>query len=739
MKRTPLAILLLILLCFACTASALELNIQSQPQNTLYELYAQVESQRQLNDLPNQSSYGSVSNYGDFERNPSKYKNQKICFTGTVIQVSEGYNGNVVYRIAKDGKSDQVFYVNYTRPDGISRILEDDEVIVYATFSELKTYTSTTNKSVTVPYCIADLIIRPVKKAAIKTASSSELDKAKADINAQLSKLNKPDTKGFVKISSTNYTDYARREAPHKDEKITFTGKVVQVTEGSTYTIMRIAVASNSDHIIYTTYTPDEDDIHILENDQVTVQATYSGLHTYSSTLGGEITIPSCRATEVTVNGYKAPTSFSKDSNGYCYVNATTFTDYSRRPGVHRNEKIRFTGEVLQVIEGSNSSQYRIAIGGNSDYVMYVTLPASKKNVRVLEDDQVTVFATFTELLTYESTMGVAITIPSCTAEKIEVQGYTNTATQKNTQGQYTVTAKNYDSFARNESTYLYEKITFTAKVVQVIEGDDYTQYRMAIDGNSNCMFLTQISDDDLTIRLLEDDEITATGTYYGLYSYQSTLGGKITIPSCIISTYTLKGYTAPPKATADADGYYMITAANYQEYARNANAHFLEKIRFNGKVIQVVERSNRENVYRIAVDSNSDCMFYIEYTLPKGASRILEDDTVLVSGTYYGMFSYSTTLGSKVTVPAAIAETISESYKTLKQGSSGNDVVKMKKRMQELGYFSAGASLSNQYNATTTERVKLFQKANGLKQTGIADATTLMLLYSDNAKRNPY
>lgn len=739
MKRTPLAILFAILLCFACSASALELNISTQSQNTLYELYAQVESQRQINDLPNQSSYSSVSNYSDFERNPAKHKNEKIRFTGTVIQVSEGYNGNVVYRIAKEGHSDQVFYVQYTRPAGISRILEDDDVVVYATFSELKTYTSTTNKSVTVPYCIADLIIHPVKKTAIENASSSELDEAKAHIETRLSELNQPDANGFVKVSSANYTDYARNETRHQNEKITFSGKVVQVAEGGVDTVMRIAVDGNSDNIIYTTYTPDEEDIHTLENDQVTVQAAYSGLYTYSSTLGGEITIPSCHASNVSVNGYKAPSSFSKDSNGYYYVNTTTFTDYSRRPGVHRNEKICFSGKVLQVVEGSGSSQYRIAIDGNSDSVMYVTLPTSKKDVRVLEDDQVTVYATFAELLTYESTMGAAITIPSCDAEKMEVQGYTNPSTQKNNQGQYTVTDKNYDSFARNESTYLYETITFEAKVVQVVEGDEYTQYRMAIDGNTNCMFLTQISDDDMTIRLLEDDEITATGTYYGLYSYKSTLGGTITIPSCVISTYTLKGYTAAAQATADADGYYMITAANYQEYARNANAHLYEKIRINGKVVQVVERSGRENVYRIAVDSDYNCMFYIEYTLPESASRILEDDTVLISGTYYGLFSYSTTLGSKVTVPAAIADKISESYKPLKQGSSGNDVVKMKKRMQELGYFAAGASLGNQYNATTTERVKLFQKANGLEQTGIADAATLMLLYSDSAKKNPY
>lgn len=73
-----------------------------------------------------------------------------------------------------------------------------------------------------------------------------------------------------------------------------------------------------------------------------------------------------------------------------------------------------------------------------------------------------------------------------------------------------------------------------------------------------------------------------------------------------------------------------------------------------------------------------------------------------------------------------------------LKEGSTGSEVLAMKKRMQELGYFTAGASLSENYNATTTERVKLFQKVNGLTQTGIADTELLLLLYSDAAKANP-
>lgn len=72
--------------------------------------------------------------------------------------------------------------------------------------------------------------------------------------------------------------------------------------------------------------------------------------------------------------------------------------------------------------------------------------------------------------------------------------------------------------------------------------------------------------------------------------------------------------------------------------------------------------------------------------------------------------------------------------YQELKRGSKGDEVLEMKKRMQELGYFTAGAELSNAYNDTCVERVKQFQKRNGLPQTGVADVQTLTLLFSDAA-----
>ncbi|MBR5232095.1 MAG: peptidoglycan-binding protein [Clostridia bacterium] len=75
---------------------------------------------------------------------------------------------------------------------------------------------------------------------------------------------------------------------------------------------------------------------------------------------------------------------------------------------------------------------------------------------------------------------------------------------------------------------------------------------------------------------------------------------------------------------------------------------------------------------------------------------------------------------------------------KPLKEDSTGSSVTTMKKRLQELGYFTIGSSLSDTYNSITVERVKMFQKANGLQQTGTADAKTLSVLFSNAAKANP-
>lgn len=74
----------------------------------------------------------------------------------------------------------------------------------------------------------------------------------------------------------------------------------------------------------------------------------------------------------------------------------------------------------------------------------------------------------------------------------------------------------------------------------------------------------------------------------------------------------------------------------------------------------------------------------------------------------------------------------LSEEYRTLKEGDTGSDVIRLKTRMYELGYFKS-MNFSDTYNQTTVERVKQLQKKNGLKQTGIATPELQTLIFSED------
>ena len=68
--------------------------------------------------------------------------------------------------------------------------------------------------------------------------------------------------------------------------------------------------------------------------------------------------------------------------------------------------------------------------------------------------------------------------------------------------------------------------------------------------------------------------------------------------------------------------------------------------------------------------------------------------------------------------------------YRTLKKGDTGEDVMRLKEAMYELGYFTT-TKFSAEYNDTTAERVAQLQEKNGLSPTGKADAALQALIYS--------
>lgn len=92
-----------------------------------------------------------------------------------------------------------------------------------------------------------------------------------------------------------------------------------------------------------------------------------------------------------------------------------------------------------------------------------------------------------------------------------------------------------YDNLARNPDDYMGEKVKFKGKVVQVIEGDTENQIRLAVDSDYDTILYCGYDPSIVSSRILEDDIITIYGISVGTISYQSTLGGTITIPGVYV------------------------------------------------------------------------------------------------------------------------------------------------------------------------------------------------------------
>ncbi len=114
-----------------------------------------------------------------------------------------------------------------------------------------------------------------------------------------------------------------------------------------------------------------------------------------------------------------------------------------------------------------------------------------------------------------------------------------------------------YEQLARTPDDYTGKKVRFTGITLQVIEGSGTTTLRIATRGRYNDVILVAYSSDITAVRVLEDDKITIFGVSQGLYTYESTGGGSITIPYIIVDQLVfgnapLKGTTttsAPTKS----------------------------------------------------------------------------------------------------------------------------------------------------------------------------------------------
>ena len=76
------------------------------------------------------------------------------------------------------------------------------------------------------------------------------------------------------------------------------------------------------------------------------------------------------------------------------------------------------------------------------------------------------------------------------------------------------------------------------------------------------------------------------------------------------------------------------------------------------------------------------------------------------------------------------------ETPTSFSKGDYHEEIAKFQKRLSDLGYYEGTADGS--FGTQTESAVKVFQGANGITQSGVADEFTLKVLYSNTAAKNP-
>lgn len=114
----------------------------------------------------------------------------------------------------------------------------------------------------------------------------------------------------------------------------------------------------------------------------------------------------------------------------------------------------------------------------------------------------------------------------------------------------------------------------------------------------------------------------------------------------------------AEKAAEEEAAGY--ETGITYDQLARTPDDYKGKKVKFTGKVIQVIESADAIQI-RLAVDDNYDTVLLGEYSPSIVSSRVLDDDHITIYGVSAGVVTYKSTLGGNITIPGVLIERIDQ------------------------------------------------------------------------------
>lgn len=142
-----------------------------------------------------------------------------------------------------------------------------------------------------------------------KETEITEATEKETEVDAEITKETEIETKAETKAESTTkaesredyiaacetvvYSDVERNPQNFEGKNIVISGTVIQVSEGWFNSVtLRIETDSG---IWYATYTRDSSESRILENDNITAYGECTGVETYKTLLGANMTIPSMK------------------------------------------------------------------------------------------------------------------------------------------------------------------------------------------------------------------------------------------------------------------------------------------------------------------------------------------------------------------------------------------------------------------------------------------------------------
>lgn len=177
------------------------------------------------------------------------------------------------------------------------------------------------------------------------------------------------------------------------------------------------------------------------------------------------------------------------------------------------------------------------------------SLSAEMESVKAVLEERESALADLTaEYATYKATMAPYEKLESAEAEarlieaesiaesKAQAEAESKAAEQAQREAEEKLgydTGITYDQLARTPDDFIGKKIKFRGTVVQTVEGEDsFNHLRLATKNGYDDVIMCEYEKDLVSSRILVNDVITVYGTSYGLYSYESTGSGIITIPA---------------------------------------------------------------------------------------------------------------------------------------------------------------------------------------------------------------